>query len=146
MRCPHCCEIKKRNGEAHYYHQLLAGVWAKPGSPYVIPFSPEPILRQDGQKQNDCEREAAKRFFKRLRADFPTRRFAAVGDALFVTEPHLNLLKSLNIHFVNVVKQGDHPYLFEYVDQAFRERRTQELAWVNEEKSFAVFALSTRFL
>ncbi|MGF1529488.1 MAG: transposase, partial [Candidatus Competibacterales bacterium] len=133
IRCAECCAKKKRNGEIHYYHQLLGGVWAKPGSPYVIPFSPEPILRQDGSKKNDCEREAAKRFFKRLREDFPRRRFVAVGDALFATEPHLKLLKSLNIRFVNIVKPGDHDFLYEQVNRAFRNGQTREFEWLNDD-------------
>ena len=34
-----------------------------PDQKAVIPLMPEPIVKQDGEKKNDCERNAAKRLY-----------------------------------------------------------------------------------
>ncbi len=52
-----------------YYHQMLGGAIVHPDLKEVIPLAPEPIIKQDGQTKNDCERNAAKRFFEQLRRD-----------------------------------------------------------------------------
>jgi len=45
-------------------------------------LAPEPIIKQDGETKNDCERNAGKRFFDKLRKDHPHLRLIVVEDAL----------------------------------------------------------------
>ncbi|MCP4359551.1 MAG: hypothetical protein GY796_16195, partial [Chloroflexi bacterium] len=54
-----------------YTHQMLGGALVHPERREVIPLAPEPIIKQDGAKKNDCERNAAKRFLAKLRQGYP---------------------------------------------------------------------------
>ena len=72
VHCASCLEkVNKETGEATYAHQMLGGARVPPDLTEVIPLAPEPIIKQDGATQNDCERNAAKRFFEQLRRDHP---------------------------------------------------------------------------
>ena len=71
VRCKYCCERRHRNGTVTYHHQMLAGAIVHPDRRTVIPLAPEPIVLQDGQAKNDCERNASKRFLEALRREHP---------------------------------------------------------------------------
>jgi hypothetical protein len=67
-------EPKKENkttGEITYHLQMLGAAIVHPDCKEVIPLAPEFIMKQDGETKNDCERNAAKRFFEKLRQDHP---------------------------------------------------------------------------
>jgi len=90
IHCSSCMQkVNKKTGEVTYYHQLMGGVIIHPNLGEVIPLMPEPILKQDGESKNDCERNAAKRFLAQLKQDYPDltglRRFVGknwTGDQL----------------------------------------------------------------
>ncbi len=64
INCRACLERKNsKTGEITYHHQMLGGAIVHPDMKTVIPLAPEPIIKQDGERKNDCERNAAKRFF-----------------------------------------------------------------------------------
>lgn len=117
INCDHCLEKKLRNGETCYYHYMLGAVIVHPEQKTVIPLMPEPIMRQDGSKKNDCERNAAKRFLDKLRMDHPDLPFLIVEDSLSSNAPHIKELKEHNMRFILGVKEGDHKYLFRYIAQ-----------------------------
>ena len=50
VHCDQCCEKHHRDGRITYYHQMLGAVLVHPDQREVIPFAPEPILKQDGSK------------------------------------------------------------------------------------------------
>jgi hypothetical protein len=58
----------------------------------VIPLMPEPIVKQDGTKKNDGERNAAKRFITTLRQDHPHLQGIITEDALSSNAPHIETL------------------------------------------------------
>ena len=64
VHCDHCCRKRHRDGRITYYHQLLGAVLVHPRQREVFPLAPEPILKGDGARKNDCERNAAKRLLK----------------------------------------------------------------------------------
>jgi hypothetical protein len=113
VHCKHCMTRQHRNGETSYYHQMLGAVLIHPDFPEVIPLSPEPIQRQDGQQKNDCERNAGRRALRRFRQDHPHLRVIVVEDALGSNAPHIRDLKYYRCHFILGVKPGDHGHLFE---------------------------------
>ncbi len=125
VHCEHCCEKHHRNGEITYYHQLLGAVLVHPDQSEVIPLAPEAILKQDGAKKNDCERNAAKRLLKHIRRDHPHLKLLVVEDALASNGPHIQLLKSLNMRFILGAKQSDHTFLFDWVRHS-TETKTDE--------------------
>jgi len=71
VHCAQCGEKHHRNGTLTFYHQMLGAVLVHPDCKEVIPLAPEPILKQDGAKKNDCERNAAKRLLMDLRREHP---------------------------------------------------------------------------
>ena len=80
----------------------------------VIPLAPEPIIEQDGQTKNDCERNAARRWLKRFRKEHPHLPLIVIEDALGANAPHIRDLREAGLHFILGVKEGDHSYLFEH--------------------------------
>lgn len=124
IHCPHCLERKNaKTGEITYYHQMLGGAIVHPDWPEVIPLAPEPIIKQDGESKNDCERNAAKRFLAKLRQDHPHLPLILVEDALSSNAPHIRELQKHDVRFILGVKEGDHAFLFHYVRQAAQEGR-----------------------
>ena len=65
VHCAQCCEKHHRDGRTTYYHQMLGAVLVHPDKREVFALAPEPIVKGDGAKKNDCERNAAKRFAER---------------------------------------------------------------------------------
>lgn len=119
IHCVDCLEKHyKRSGKTIYAHQMLGGAIVHPDQQAVIPVTPEPIIKQDGSKKNDCERNAAKRFLSKLRQDYPRMPFIIIEDALSANAPHILELRKHNLAFILGVKSGDHAYLFEHVRQA----------------------------
>ena len=117
--CSSCLERKnKKTGEIIYSHQALGAAIVHPDRREVIPLPPEPIIKQDGENKNDCERNAAKRQLTKLRQEYPHLSFITTEDALSSNAPHISELKKHNMHFILGIKEGDHPFLFDYVRQA----------------------------
>ena len=127
IHCSSCMQkVNQKTGEVTYYHQLMGGVIMHPNLREVIPLMPEPILKQDGETKNDCERNAAKRFLAQLKQDYPDLTFTITEDALSPNAPHIRELEKHGFHYILGVKEGDHKYLFEQVALARQEGRTTE--------------------
>lgn len=115
IQCESCCVKNHRNGSKTYYHQMLGAVLVHPDEKTVVPLAPEPILKQDGHRKNDCERNAAKRLLKAIRREHPHLKMIIVEDALYANAPHIHLIKELNMRYIIGVKPDDHKYLFEFI-------------------------------
>jgi hypothetical protein len=127
VHCPSCLEKKSRKtGEVTYAHQALVGAIVHPDFKEVVPLAPEAIVKQDGATKNDCERNAAKRFFSRLRQDYPEWSFIITEDALSANAPHLQELSKHHLRYILGVKEGDHAFLFESVTAAHQAGQTTE--------------------
>jgi len=127
IHCPFCLEkVNEKTGEVTYYHQMVGGVIIHPNCREVIALMPEPIVKQDGETKNDCERNATKRFLARLKEDYPGVVFTITEDALSPNAPHIREIEKHNYHYILGVKEGDHKHLFEQVSLARQEGRTTE--------------------
>lgn len=127
IHCASCMQkVNKKTGEVTYYHQTMGGVIIHPDQREVIPVMPEPIMRQDGESKNDCERNAAKRFLAHLKQDYPHLVFTITEDGLSSNAPHIHEIEKHGYHYILGVKEGDHDYLFEQVALARQEGRTVE--------------------
>lgn len=111
-----------------YYLQMLGAAIVHPDYKEVIPLCPEPIHKQDGEKKNDCERNAAKRFFAHLRREHPHLRLIINEDALSSNAPHVDDIKKNNLHYILGVKEGDHKFLFAYIDRAVKNGEATEFS------------------
>jgi hypothetical protein len=124
VHCASCLQKQHKNGETSYYHQLLAAAMVHPDRAVVIPLAPEPIVKQDGQTKNDCERNAAKRFLAQLRQDHPDVPIIITEDALSANAPHIRELQRHDLRYILGVKEGDHAFLFDYVERAHQAGQT----------------------
>jgi hypothetical protein len=125
VHCPQCCEKHHRNGQITYYHQMLGAVLVHPDQAEVFPLAPEAMIKQDGARKNDCERNAAKRLLSHVRREHPHLKLLVVEDALASNGPHIKWLQSLNMRFILGAKQSDHGFLFDWVNHS-RETDTYE--------------------
>jgi hypothetical protein len=112
IHCASCQEKHHKNGKVTYSHQMLTGALVHPDFPEVIPVMPEPVIKQDGDTKNDCERNAAKRFLAKFREDHPHLNVIVVEDGLSSNAPHIEDLQQYNMHFILGAKPGDHTALF----------------------------------
>jgi hypothetical protein len=124
VHCASCLQKQHKNGETTYAHQLLAAAIVHPDQAVVIPLAPEPIVKQDGDTKNDCERNAAKRFLAHLRQDYPNLPLIITEDALSANAPHIQALQTYQLHYILGVKEGDHAFLFDYVEKAHQAGQT----------------------
>jgi disulfide oxidoreductase YuzD len=112
IHCPSCLERKNpKTGEITYSHQMYGAAIVHPNLKEVIPLMPEPIIKQDGETKNDCERNASKRFFEKFRQDHPNLPVIVVEDALSSNAPHIRELQRHNLRYILGVKEGDHEFL-----------------------------------
>jgi Transposase DDE domain len=133
IHCSSCMQKEHADGTVTYYHQMLGAALVHPDKAEVIPLAPEPIIKQDGQTKNDCERNAARRFLERFRQEHPYLPVIVVEDALSANAPHLRDLRAARMHYILGVKEGDHAYLFEEVRQ--REEDGERVTWVTIQSS-----------
>lgn len=129
-----CMTKKKRNGNVVYHQQMLASSFVHPDRREVIPLCPEMIQRQDGSKKNDCERNAAKRFFEDLRREHPHLKIVITEDALSANAPHIKELERHDLRYILSVKPGDHAFLFQYIDEADRHGDVTEFVVADPKK------------
>jgi hypothetical protein len=129
-----CLEkVNKKTGEVTYYLQMLGAAIVHPDFKEVLPLAPEFITKQDGDSKNDCERNAAKRFFKKLRKDHPHLPLIITEDALSSNAPHIREAQKYNLHYILGVKEGDHSFLFEQVNMARKAGQSTEFEIVDEQ-------------
>jgi len=135
IHCESCLQKKNRKtGEITYHHQMLGAAVVHPNHKQVIPLAPEPIIKQDGDNKNDCERNAGKRLLRKIRAEHPNLKMIVVEDGLASNAPHIRQLKSLDMRFLLGAKPDDHEHLFGEVSQAEAEGRATTLRWSDKAK------------
>ena len=80
---------------------MLGAVLVHPDKREVFALAPEPIVKGDGAKKNDCERNAAKRLLSDVRREHPHLKRVVVEDGLASNGPHIK----------HLVRQGRAPVL-----------------------------------
>jgi hypothetical protein len=143
IHCDSCLEkVDKQTGAVTYQHQMLGAVLVHPDHREVIPLAPEPIEKQDGSEKNDCERNAAKRLLRQIRAEHPHLKLIVVEDGLASNAPHVRELQTLNMHFILGAKPGDHPFLFQQAIAAFEAGRVTTISWTKDDVRYEISFLN----
>ena len=128
------CLIKKsRNGNTIYYQQMYAASFVNPDRKEVVPLCPELITRKDGSTKNDCERNAARRFYTDFRREHPHLKVIVVEDGLSSNAPHIKDLDQLKLRYILGAKPGDHKFLFDHVSTATKNGDTAETCFPDKE-------------
>ena len=128
IHCNSCCtKTNSKTRVVTYYHQMLSGAIVHPDFKEVIPVAPEPIIKQDGDTKNDIERNASKRYLTKLRKMYPHLRLIVVEDSLYSNAPHIRELENHNLKYIIGAKEGDHAFLFNYIESAEKDKLTTEI-------------------
>ena len=143
VHCAQCLTRQHKDGHLSNYHQMVGAVLVHPNFPEVIPLAPEPIQRQDGQKKNDCERNAARRWLKHFRQEHPHLPVIVTEDALSSNAPPIRDLQAAKCHFILGVKEGDHGHLFEQFE---RRLQADQVEGVHEEDASSGVSRSWLFV
>ena len=115
IACVNCMQRNLKDGSTQNYHQFYGSAIVHPDMKEVIPLAPEPIIRQDGNTKNDCERNASKRWLADFRKAHPKLSGIIIEDALSSNAPHIREIMFHHLRFILGVKEADHKFLFEYV-------------------------------
>jgi len=118
ISCPNCLVKKSKSGKTQFAHQAVAAVLIHPQRREVIPLAIEPIVKQDGETKNDCERNATRRLLKRVKKQHPKLKLTVTEDGLSSNAPHIADLEELGYHYILGAKPGDHKHLFDQVIEA----------------------------
>jgi len=132
ISCPECCTKNHRDGSISYYHQLLAAAIIHPDKKTVLPFAPEAIIKEKNATKNDCELNASKRLLKQIKKEHPRLPLLIIEDALYAKAPHIKLLNSMDYRYIIGVKEGDHEYLFNQVQDRILSNEANEFEFYNE--------------
>jgi len=130
-----CMKKVSRTGKVTYYLQAVGAAIVHPDLKVVIPLCPEIIRKQDGEKKMDCERNAVRRLLEKFRKDHPHLKVIVNEDALSSNAPHIRDLQRYNCHYILGVKEKDHEFLFQHVDQAVKNGEAVELVMPDEDKA-----------
>lgn len=112
VHCPHCLVKTHRDGVTAYTHSMLCAVLVHPQQAAVFVVGTEPIVCQDGDTKNDCERNADKRLLKAMGLSYAGQRLLYVNDALYATAPHIKQVRDNKWDFIIGVKPDGHKALF----------------------------------
>jgi len=112
IHCENCLCRQHKNGEVTYHHSMLCAALVNPSQREVFILGSEPIVKQDGQQKNDCERNAAKRLFSWFSEHYENEKFIFVEDALYANAPHLRQILKNKWEFVVNIKPKSHKKLF----------------------------------
>ncbi len=125
IRCALCsCRHTGKGKIPQYFHTMLAAVIVAPGHNRALPLMPEFVRPQDdpgeqGSRQSrkqDCELNAAKRWFACWHEQLRGLRPVYLGDALYSKHPFCRQILDAGADFLFVVKPGSHPALFAAID------------------------------
>ena len=133
-----CMKKVHRNGKVTYCLQAVGAAIVHPDSKVVIPLCPEIIKKQDGETKMDCERNAVRRLLEKFRKDHPHLKVIVNEDALSSNAQHIRDLEQYNCHYILGVKEKDHEFLFQHVDQVVENGEAIEVAMPDKDKEHLV--------
>lgn len=113
----HCsrCSTKTKEGEKTYYHGMINPAFVAPGKSQVIVLAPEFIVPQDGDKKQDCEHKAAKRWITRHGEKYAPFGVTVLGDDLYCHQPMCESIRAEGFNFILVCKPDSHITLYEWL-------------------------------
>ncbi len=117
---------------------MLTAAVVCPGLREVFVVNNEPIVKQDGEEKNDCERNAAKRLFDRLSDTFSDQPVVYVLDALYACAPVIKQIVDQGPHAKYVInaKEKGNKYLFAQFDAT---NEAGQIKWIKKRVKDGVY-------
>lgn len=128
------CLTKIHDGQTTYYHAMINPVIAIPGKSQVLPLPPEFIKNSDGEKKQDCEQNAAKRWIKKHGRKLALLNVTILGDDLYTHQPICEELVGHGFNFILVCKEESHKTLYEWIKGITEEIRVEKVTGVRKIK------------
>jgi hypothetical protein len=122
IHCEHCLRQTK-DGITTYYHSATAGAIVKPHCTNVLPVMSELITNSDGEKKQDCELNAAKRWLGKHGEEYLWLNPILLGDDLYSHEPFCKQILEKGMSFLLTCKPATHEWLAEMVKNSFEEEK-----------------------
>jgi hypothetical protein len=140
--CPHCLrkKMKDREGEENTvnYHAAVACALVKPGSNKVLPLAPEVIRNSDGEKKQDCELAAGKRWLEVHGEEYKWLKPTLLGDDLYSNRPFCEKIVEQGWSFIFTCKDESHKWLSETVKNSYLSE-IQDVKWDARKKKHVVY-------
>lgn len=127
ISCRHCQTRKRSNGKVESYHSMLSATVVAPGHSKVVPLTPEFIAPQDGAEKQDCERNAAKRWFGKHGGRLSPLRPVYLGDDLFACQPIASMATDSGGDFIFTCKESSHKALYDFIEGAELDRHEEKI-------------------
>lgn len=127
IHCENCSCIQHASGQSTHYHSAITPVIVSPGHSQVVPLRPEFIRPQDGQKKQDCEITAAKRWLAAHAEGYSTGNDTLLGDDLYAHQPFCRQVLLHNFHFLFTCQPSSHTHLYGWVEALAPGRDLQTL-------------------
>lgn len=109
------CSSKTKNGEIIYSHSMVTPTIVAPGNNKVISLAPSFIVPQDGDKKQDCELKASKRWLGSKAKQYSQENVTILGDDLYAHEPFCRELTDRSFNFILVCKPDSHKTLYDWL-------------------------------
>ncbi|MEA3499209.1 MAG: transposase [Campylobacterota bacterium] len=112
-----CCQTKTSSdtGEVNYYHTAITPTIVNPNIKRVLPLMQEFISNNDGDKKQDCEVNASKRWLDSFIP--PTEdKIILLGDDLYSRYPMIEKVMKKGHSFIFVSKEKSHKALYKTVE------------------------------
>jgi len=110
------CSTKTKNNRKNYSHQMINPAVVSPGNNKVICLEPEFIKPQDGDKKQDCESKAGKRWLDKHGREYADLNTTILADDLYSRQPMCEEILDKGLNFILVCKPDSHKTLYEYLD------------------------------
>ncbi len=120
----HCsnCSKKVKDGKQIYAHTMVTPTIVKPGNNKVISLAPSFITPQDGDRKQDCEIKASKRWLKAYAPAYQTEGITILGDDLYAHEPFCRDILENKCNFIFVCKPESHKTVYEWIKESTKEK------------------------
>jgi len=111
----HCgnCSTKLTDEKPVYSHSMVTPTIVAPGVNKVISLMPSFVIPQDGDKKQDCELKASKRWLSRFEKGYMP--ITLLGDDLYAHEPFCRELLLRGYNFLLVCKPESHKTIYEWI-------------------------------
>lgn len=113
----HCasCSTKTTDGKTIFRHGMINPAIVAPGKPQAIALPPEFITPQDGDRKQDCEHKASKRWIARHKKKYASLCVSLLGDDLYAHQPMCQTMLEAGFSFILVCKPDSHKTLYEWI-------------------------------
>ncbi|MDR3115643.1 MAG: hypothetical protein LBU25_09000 [Treponema sp.] len=103
IHCGHCL-CRRKDGKTLYYPSMLGTTIVRPGSNVVLPLMPEYIRNEDRNEKQDCEGNAAKRYFEEQGPGLARLKPTFLGDDVYACHGMCSRIRGLGMSYIFTCK------------------------------------------